>query len=280
MINSKLPSHKFYYIFDNVVRRASIFISILKTSLQGSKKAKAGITIQAAMAVPLFLFAIISLLFLMEAMAIQTSVRAGLQYAGKELAKESYTAAVLVPSKLESDIVKSIGAERLNRSILSGGSGGIHCQSSRMSALTGIAQITAAYEIRIPIFSIKPIAYRQSMTIKGWHGYDKGGFENQDDETVYVTETGLVYHKDYHCTYLDLSIRMTAAQGIKELRNTDGEKYRSCSTCVRGMQQQVYITDTGNRYHNSLSCSGLKRTIYAVPVSEAVGKGGCSRCGR
>ncbi|MCQ2507536.1 MAG: pilus assembly protein, partial [Dorea sp.] len=42
----------------------------------------------------------------------------------------------------------------------------------------------------------------------------------------------------------------------------------------------VYVTDYGDRYHSSLSCSGLKRTVYSVPKSEAIGKGACSKCAK
>lgn len=110
----------------------------------------------------------------------------------------------------------------------------------------------------------------------------KDGFFETDEETVYVTETGVVYHRDYHCNYLELSIRMVTADSIDGLRNKEQGKYYPCEHCAeKGTQKGVYITDYGNRYHNSLNCSGLKRTIYAVPLSEAsVGRGACTKCGR
>ena len=68
---------------------------------------------------------------------------------------------------------------------------------------------------------------------------------------------------------------------VDDLRNNDQEKYHPCDKCVHGSAaSQVYLTDYGNRYHNSLSCSGLKRTVYAIPVSEAVGKGACTKCSK
>ena len=108
----------------------------------------------------------------------------------------------------------------------------------------------------------------------------KGGFGKEEDETVYVTETGLVYHKDYHCTYLDLSIRMVQGKEISGLRNESGGRYYACEHCGGKGGGSAYITDYGDRYHSSLSCSSLKRTVYAVPLSEVIGKGACSKCVR
>ena len=71
----KLPSR---YVCHTSAGRASAF-----TSLRGS------ITLEAAAAVPIFFFAVVSLLFLMEIMSIQTAVRSGLQYAGKLAAEEA-----------------------------------------------------------------------------------------------------------------------------------------------------------------------------------------------
>ena len=146
---------------------------------------------------------------------------------------------------------------------------------------TGIGQITASYQVRIPIpiFSLPLIEYEETMRIKGCTGYEKGGFGKEEDETVYVTETGLVYHKDYHCTYLDLSIRMVQGKEISGLRNESGGRYYACEHCGGKGGGPAYITDYGDRYHSSLSCSGLKRTVYAVPLSEVIGKGACSKCG-
>ncbi len=160
--------------------------------------------------------------------------------------------------------------------------GGIDCSRSRMSLRTGVAELSAVYQVRVPlpIFRIPLLEYEQTMRVKGWTGYERTGFGTENEETVYVTETGLVYHKDYHCTHLELSIRMVPLSDVAGLRNESGGKYHACEHCGAESAGGVYITDTGDRYHSSLSCSGLKRTVYAVPVSEVVGKGACSRCGK
>ena len=242
----------------------------------------ASVTVEAAMAVPIFFLAVICLIYLLELMAIGTAVRSGLQYAGKRAAQDAATAPVLMPSRLEADVVESIGADRLARSIVEGGSSGIDCSRSRMSVRTGIGELSAVYQVRIPVplFRIPLVRYEETMRIKGWTGYEKAGLLTGEEETVYVTETGMVYHRDYHCTYLELSIQMVPASALDGLRNESQGKYYPCSGCVHGEAHGlVYVTDYGEKYHSSLSCSGLKRTVYAVPLSEAVGKGACSKCG-
>ena len=45
-------------------------------------------------------------------------------------------------------------------------------------------------------------------------GYEAGGFGEEDDQIVYVTDTGVVYHKNPHCTHLDLSIHAAASSEL------------------------------------------------------------------
>lgn len=242
--------------------------------------AKASITIEAALAVPIFFFAVVCMIYLLEIQAIQTTVRNGAQYACQKAVKEAYLIPAVMPGSLETDMVEAIGAERLNRSIIIGGSAGLQCYESRMSPKTAVLDFVVCYKVKIPlpVFHIAPLSYRHEMKVKGWTGYEKTGFVNKSEKTVYVTETGLVYHKNNHCTYLDLSIRMVDSSQIKDLRNESQGKYKPCVRCG-GSGNEVYITNTGDRYHSSLSCSGLKRSVYAIPLSEVLGKNACSRCG-
>lgn len=244
---------------------------------------KGVVTVEAALTVPLFFLAVLALFYMIEVMSIRTTIRSGMQYAAKEAAEGIYVNPLVTPGSLEADIVSSIGGARLERSIVVNGSGGIHCEKSRMSAVTGILELRAAYQIRlpIPVFAAAPVNMEESMRVKGWNGYVRTGFGEENEETVYITENGMVYHKDYHCNYLELSIRMVSYDEIDGLRNESQGKYHACERCVHGgAAGGVYVTDYGDRYHNSLSCSGLKRTVYAVPLTEAVGKGACSKCSR
>lgn len=255
-----------------------------RVSLSASEKKciKGSITVEASIAVPVFFLAVVTVLYLLEMMAVHTAVRNGLQYAGKKAATESCMTQVLLPSKIEQDVTEAIGTGRLNRSIIEGGSGGIHCHKSRMSVRTGIGQLTAEYQVRIPVpmFGIAPVKCSETMKIKTWSGYEKEGLTDKGEETVYITETGTVYHKNLKCPYLDLSVRMVSGSTVTGLRNESGGKYYPCERCGKKNSAGVFITGYGDRYHSERNCSGLKRTVQAVPLSEAAGKGACSKCGQ
>lgn len=243
--------------------------------------ASGSITIEAAFVVPIFFLAAICILYLFEIMTIQTAVRAGMSYAGKQQAEEMYGNSIISPRQLEDDIAKAIGEDRLERSIVVGGSQGITCNQSYVSQTTKILTLEVEYKIKIPfpIFSLSEIPYKESMRIKGWTGYVPTGFADEREAVVYITETGVVYHENYKCTHLDLSIQLVPKEGIEDLRNEYQGKYRPCERCGnKEGGDGIYITNTGNHYHSQINCSGLKRTIFAIPISEAIGKGACSRC--
>lgn len=242
------------------------------------------ITVEAVFCVPLFFYAAVCLIWMLEMRVIQTSVRSGMQEAGKRMAEKIYELPVMMPGQLQGDIVSSIGAERLDRSLVEGGSGGLDCGKSYMIPGTGVMEIKVVYKVKlpVPVFMIPPIEYKETMRVKGWNGYVRTDFmAREDQDIVYITETGVVYHKDYHCTYLEPSVRMVSAEAVGGLRNGSQGKYYACERCMRGNKGNgtVYITDYGDRYHSTLECSKIKRTVYAVPVSEIKGRGACSKCG-
>lgn len=246
----------------------------------------ASVTVEAALTIPLFFFAVLSLFYMLEVMSIRTNIRCGMQYAAKSAAENAYVVSIAPLWNLQSDIVNAIGAERLDRSIIVGGASGIGCEESRMSAVTGVIDIKVKYQVKLPIpaFAVPPVNMEETMRAKGWTGYVRTGGMGEKENVVYITETGMVYHRDDHCSYLDLSIRPVSSSTVSSLRNEEGGKYHPCEYCAskgeNGTGHMVYITDYGDRYHNSIGCSGLKRTIYAVPISEAAGKGACSKCCR
>ena len=115
----------------------------------------------------------------------------------------------------------------------------------------------------------------QSAVCRPWIGFT----ELEILETyVYITPEGSVYHLFSDCTHLKLSIRQELLLGVEKLRNLYGEKYSKCELCREDFRILVYVTSEGNRYHAARTCSGLKRTIRQVPMSQVVGRSKCLRC--
>lgn len=182
--------------------------------------------------------------------------------------------------RLRAELVDFIGREKLNQSMIVGGSNGLHCGTSYISPATGEMNIQVRYKVQLPVPGFLRVSSDQEVALKmsSWNGYMNGESAEERD-IVYVTENGSVYHEDYQCTYLQLSIRFVPYAQLTEIRNEDGGRYYRCEKCVQGEAMAgVYITQQGERYHNSIGCSGLKRTVYAVQKSKVLGKGGCFRC--
>lgn len=266
-----------------ITKRASSCISKRKHCRICEKNINGSVTIETALILPFFFLAAICIFYMMEVMAIRTSIRSGMQYAVKNTAEKVCVIPIIFVNELEKQIVQAIGSERLDRSIVVNGSGGLQCEQSRISVMTGIIDVKVQYRVKIPVPAISDVSVpmQESIRVKGWCGYSGGGFYNEAEDTVYITENGMVYHRDYGCNYLELSIQGVQAGEVETIRNKNQGIYHACKVCTSGETNPlVYVTDYGDRYHNSLNCSGLKRTIYAVPVSEAAGKGVCSKCGR
>ena len=85
MSNNLLPSQPICY---SGLERVSLSVSQLLRRFSDDRQ-KGSVTAEAAVAVPVFFLAVVTMLYLLEMMAVHTAVRSGLQYAGKKATKES-----------------------------------------------------------------------------------------------------------------------------------------------------------------------------------------------
>lgn len=144
-----------------------------------------------------------------------------------------------------------------------------------------IIDLQETYEYRFPVSVVPLPAMRitNHSRVHSWTGMEKGT-DSPEEEMVYMTESGSVYHTNPQCSYVDLAISQADGSQVQNLRNQHGARYAPCDSCAEGMELAaiVYITAHGTRYHNRVSCSRLKRTVRLVPLSETGGYPQCSRC--
>lgn len=132
---------------------------------------------------------------------------------------------------------------------------------------------------------VKPIGFKSAysyacMKYKKWNGYDLSGSNSNlcDDEYVYITQTGGSYHRSKNCRHLLVTITTTTVNEIETLRNSEGKKYYACEKCKGIGTGLLFVTQYGEKYHSNASCSGLKRTIKTIKLSEVGGRSACRDC--
>lgn len=177
----------------------------------------------------------------------------------------------------------------INQSCIVNGFSGMDFFLSSFMKENDEVDIIVTYKIRLPIlfFSIQDMRMVQRVKLRGWTGYDEDasgheyGNSDKTEKSVYITQTGTVYHSSNECTHLKLSIKNTSYTEVRDLRNNYGGKYRLCELCGEqniSLESSLYITDTGDRYHFSLDCSGLKRSIIIISMKEVGNRTPCTRC--
>lgn len=275
------------------------FLRLLKRVSSIISRRKGSMTLEAAFVLPFFLFAVINILFAVTIIGTQSRINAALHQVGNKMAFAGYayehTVGNILPEQLcgvaltelyaKGQVVKYIGSSYLEQSCIVNGSGGISLAGSSVMESGDIIDLKVSYQVKpfIALMGFDGFSMTQRYYGKAWTGYDvmqQVSDMAEEDPMVYITKTGTVYHVDRNCVYLNPSIETLSVTEVDGRRNQAGGKYYPCEICGKSIgSEAVYITSQGSRYHTLLNCSGMKRTIYTVPLSQTGGRGRCSKCG-
>lgn len=250
----------------------------IRCTVQGS------LTIEASLVIPVFIFAMFMVLSVINLLRFHLNLQEAVHQETKKLALSAFDAGFdCQTDSVRAGVLSLLDNKLVERAPVRNGAEGIDFSGSRLDNRE-LIEINASYEAELPYDSMGLFDYHftAGCVMHTYTGYEKGLNERdvtrKEEEYVYVTPTGTVYHKDRECTYLRLSIKETSRDSLKDLRNSSGHKYYACEKCGRKSGSSVYITSDGTCYHGSLSCPGLKRTVSCIPLSECGGRGPCSRC--
>lgn len=259
---------------------------------------QASMTVEACFVLPFFLFAFLNIISILEVYRLQGNMSAAMHDTAKRMAVYGYeyrearqdaagTAESLSLTVLyaAARVRGTLGEGYLDNSPIAGGAGAVCWARSKVMAEDDCIDLVAEYRISPPAaimgYDVLPMYNR--LRTRAWTGYDNEGAGLpgvSGEEMVYITPQGSVYHGSRSCTYLRLSIAAVDLDFLIHERNKDGSKYYPCGECAGKGVSTVYITDYGNRYHESIGCSKLKRTVLAVPLSDAEGRTPCGKCAK
>ena len=197
---------------------------------------RASLTVEASLALPVFLIAVLVLLKIVDLYRLHGMLTVSLQesarylsvcaYAVDETGKETYeipeTAACIAYA--EAKIPKEIRENGI-----------VTLAGSRVK--NGWLELKAIYWPKMGN-RLVPVRNRGIAACAKVHLFCGKTEEEADEEEgeakqmVWVTENGSVYHTDSSCSHINLSIQVSSPGALAWKRNQDGEKYKECEQCV------------------------------------------------
>ncbi|MBE5865663.1 MAG: hypothetical protein E7292_05530 [Lachnospiraceae bacterium] len=290
--------------FDDFIERVPLLISL-------RKKVVAGMTVEAAIVLPLFLFFFVNLGSAIEMIRLHGNLQMALWECGNRMCVYGYVNSLendgdegadrsmweemgdvaLTYTYVKGQVANYVGREYLAESPISNGADGLQFWESDIAAgdeaASGdILDLVLTYQVSplLEIPYVKPFRMVNRYYGRMWTGYDvveANAGKNRED-IVYVAENAEVFHETKDCTHLKLTIREVSWSMLPYSRNENGIRYVKCQKCGDGVAGTVaYVAKEGDAYHKDRDCSGLKRTVYTMLRELAVEKyRSCSRCGK
>ena len=308
----------------------------------------ASLTVEAAIVLPIFIFACYAFLFFLYVISIQENLHNAstkvcetvasygyliryIENRGSELEEEKMQesnaederveeaqTSNITSGEKEEKLVSSIGDSELARLIycltdalliksyvkkqmtiqnnldlfIKGGYSGISFLGSNLYDEEEFVTIQMTYKLKSPVFSdiLPGFPVVQCVRMHSFNGHEvpkkiSTSEEDKNEEVVYITENGSVYHTHSDCTYIKITLESVAYDTVSSLKNDSGGRYYPCEGCVKSTNEEfgelhntVYITKFGTRFHISTSCSKIKRSIKQIKLSEIGNKKKCSKC--
>ena len=169
------------------------------------------ITVEASLVVPIFVLIVTGILYLNQLLYCEEQVLCALEQAAKETSLE-YTLVhkklVVNPVFMSAKINAAIsGRENENRS-------GVCVVRAKIDSETDQMDFQADYTVTspIPLFGKNIFLFSEGYYGKAFTGVltRMSQSEQGEDEMVYVTKTGSVYHRSIACNHLKLSLRVVS----------------------------------------------------------------------
>lgn len=241
--------------------------------------------IEAAAAVPIFLFLVLFFIsacgvraargVVYEAAAETAEYMAEYGYLTKSFPAAGAAGTLLAASRFE----ESVDDAALLEKYVVGGAGGVSFMGSSFPDGEDdvVLRVSYAVHVDIPVLGKFSQEHREEIRQHTYTGRNPGeNAENgeEDEQYVYVTDQGTVYHTTRQCTYLTPEIHAETEGTALE------QGYPVCRYCrsAGAGDGTVYVTSYGECYHKTKACSRLRRRVRRVRKSET-SLPACSKCG-
>lgn len=265
---------------------------------------RASVSVEAALALSVFIFAVVSMMIPFRMMERQRQVQAALESVNEQLCQYAYLEYRMaqgeeLPEGTEGwkeELMSGLIHHGINAGAQMTAEGKFPKEGMESRSFSGSSYLedgetiifSMDYRMKMPfsILNLDSLSFSPESTRRAWIGRDgikdeegaEGGEE--EDPIVYIGKTSTRYHKSRDCHYLSNRLRTVDYEIIASLRNQGGGKYYPCAVCGAGAHagSRVYIMESGNRYHTNRNCPSIIAYVQAVRLSEVEYMGGCSYC--